>query len=90
MSQYHLSKLDKGLAVYFSRMLEEITEKIECSLPATFSMTEQAEFALGYYHQNAEMSRAIPHKDCACIAQLVLPILRFAYWQYSIFRQIVQ
>lgn len=58
MSQYHLSKIDsKGLAVYFNRMLEEITEKIGCSIPATFSMTEQAEFALGYYHQNAEMSR---------------------------------
>lgn len=57
MSQYHLSKLDKGLAVYFSRMLEEITEKIGCSISSTFSMTEQAEFALGYYHQNAEMSR---------------------------------
>lgn len=57
MSQYHLSKLDKGLAFYFSKILEEISEKIGCSLPATFSMTEQAEFALGYYHQNAEMSR---------------------------------
>ena len=33
---------------------------------------------------------AIPHKDCACIAQSVLPIIRFAYWQNSIFRQIVQ
>lgn len=58
MSQYHLSKIDsKGLAVYFNRMLEEITEKLGCSIPTTFSMTEQAEFALGYYHQNAEMSR---------------------------------
>lgn len=57
MSHYHLSKLDKGLAFYFSKILEEISEKIGCSLPATFSMTEQAEFALGYYHQNAEMSR---------------------------------
>lgn len=57
MSQYHLSKLDKGLAVYYSRMLEEIAEKIGNSIPANFSLTEQAEFALGYYHQNAEMSR---------------------------------
>lgn len=57
LSQYHLSKLDKGPAVFFSRMLEEITEKIGCSIPTTFSMTEQAEFALGYYHQNAEMSK---------------------------------
>ncbi len=55
LAQYHLSKIDKGLAVYFSRQLEEISEKIGCSLPATFSMTEQAEFALGYYHQNAAM-----------------------------------
>ena len=57
MSQYHLSKLDKGLAVFFSRMLEKIAEKLGCSIPTTFSMTEQAEFALGYYHQSAEMSR---------------------------------
>ncbi len=32
---------------------------------------------------------AIPHKDCACIAQSVLPIIRFAYWQNSIFRHAV-
>ncbi len=57
MSQYHLSKLDRGWALYFSRMLEEIAGKIGCSIPSVFSMTEQAEFALGYYHQNAEMSR---------------------------------
>lgn len=55
MSQYHLSKLDKGLAIYFSKQLEEIAEKIGCSIPANFSLTEQAEFALGYYHQNAAM-----------------------------------
>ena len=35
-------------------------------------------------------TKEIPRKDCVCIAQSVLPIIRFADWLISIFRQIVQ
>lgn len=56
LSQYHLSKIDsEGLVIYYEKMLSGIAEKIGCSFPATFSLKEQAEFALGYYHQNAEL-----------------------------------
>ena len=59
MAQYHLSKLkgeQQGLYVFFSRQLEEISCKIGTSLPKTFSLNEQSEFALGYYFQRAERS----------------------------------
>lgn len=57
MSQYHLSKLksDKsGLHTNFNKMLEEITVKIGTTLPKTFSLEQQSEFALGYYFQRSQ------------------------------------
>jgi CRISPR-associated protein Csd1 len=55
MSQYHLSKLEKGAKVYYNKMLQEISMCIGTSIPKTFSLEEQSQFALGYYFQNAEM-----------------------------------
>jgi CRISPR-associated protein Csd1 len=55
MSQYHLSKLEKGAKVYYNKMLQEISLCIGTSIPNTFSLEEQSQFALGYYFQNAEM-----------------------------------
>lgn len=55
MSQYHLSKMEEKDNVFFSRILQEISGKIGCSFPNTFSLAEQSEFALGYYQQNAEL-----------------------------------
>ena len=57
MSQYHLSKLksDKpGMYVTYNRMLEEISLKIGDSLPKTFTLEQQSEFALGYYFQRSQ------------------------------------
>lgn len=57
MSQYHLSKLkgDKpGLYTNFNKILEEITVKIGSTLPKTFSLVQQSEFALGYYFQRSQ------------------------------------
>ena len=57
LSNHHLSKLYKdmpGLAVFFDKLLNEITELIttkEKAFPATFSLDEQSLFAVGYYHQ---------------------------------------
>ena len=54
MAQYHLSKIkgdNPGLYNYYNRLLTEISCKIGISLPKTFSLEEQSEFALGYYFQ---------------------------------------
>ena len=54
-SQSHLAKLRRertGLGRYFEQQLEEISGRIE-EIPATLSLREQAEFALGYYQQRA-------------------------------------
>lgn len=58
LSQHHLSKLgqeQKGSAVYFDNMLSDIASKIGSSLPKTFTLEQQSEFALGYYAQNEEI-----------------------------------
>ena len=54
LSQYHLSKLEGG-GRYYKNMLNEIATKIGGSFPKTMTLEQQGEFALGYYHQNAEM-----------------------------------
>ncbi len=57
MSQYHLSKLksdNQGYYVFYSKMLEEIMLKIGTSLPKTFDLKQQSEFALGYYFQRSQ------------------------------------
>ena len=54
LSQYHLSKLEGG-GKYYKNMLNEIATKIGGSFPKTMTLEQQGEFALGYYHQNAEM-----------------------------------
>ena len=57
LSQYHLSKLEGG-GIYYKNMLNEIASKIGGSFPKTMTLEQQGEFALGYYHQNAEMYSA--------------------------------
>jgi CRISPR-associated protein Csd1 len=57
MSQYHLSKLksdNPGAYVNYNKMLEEISLKIGDSLPKTFDLKQQSEFALGYYFQRSQ------------------------------------
>ena len=54
LSQYHLSKLEGG-GIYYKNMLNEIASKIGGSFPKTMTLEQQGEFALGYYHPNAEM-----------------------------------
>ena len=57
---HHLSKLYKekpGLAVFFDKLLDEITELIttkEKAFPATFSLDEQSLFAVAYHHQKVD------------------------------------
>ena len=57
MAQYHLSKLkgdNQGAYIFYSKLLEEISCKIGTSLPKTFDLKEQSEFALGYYFQRSD------------------------------------
>ncbi len=56
LSQNHISKLKHekpGLAVLLDRQLQELCSFIE-SFPAIFSLEEQGQFALGYYHQKQQ------------------------------------
>lgn len=56
ISQYHLTKLDRGLKVYFEKKLTEIYLSIgEKKIPTALTMKQQTEFALGYYQQKAEI-----------------------------------
>jgi CRISPR-associated protein Csd1 len=63
MSQYHLSKLEKGAKVYYNKMFQEISLCIGTSIPNTFSLEEQSQFALGYYFQNAQIFSKTNKKD---------------------------
>lgn len=58
MAQYHLSKLkgeNQGKYIYYSKQLEEISCRIGNTLPKTFSLEQQSEFALGYYFQRSQV-----------------------------------
>lgn len=56
LSQYHLPKLKRGLAIYFEKLLTEIYQSMgENDIPTVLTMMQQTEFALGYYQQKAEI-----------------------------------
>lgn len=56
LSQYHLAKLEPGLAIYYEKMLTEIYQSMgEQDIPTVLTMMQQTEFALGYYQQKAEI-----------------------------------
>ena len=54
-AQYHLNKLDKGLAVWYEKQLAEIMSRLGSNLPSTLTLEGQTLFALGYYQQKADM-----------------------------------
>lgn len=53
LSNHHLGKLSDGLAVVRERLIGEIMDGFEANSfpPRVLPLTEQARFALGYYHQ---------------------------------------
>ena len=56
LSQNHISKLKHekpGLAVILDRQLQELCSLLK-GFPAVFSLEEQGQFALGYYHQKQQ------------------------------------
>ncbi|MDN4606803.1 type I-C CRISPR-associated protein Cas8c/Csd1 [Sporosarcina highlanderae] len=56
-AQYHLVKIsgkNKGRAINLDKRLSKLLITID-KLPATMKLTEQAEFALGYYHEKEDL-----------------------------------
>ncbi len=52
-SQFHLGKLDTGLAHWFDRKIADIWNRLQQDTPTTLSLEEQTLFAMGYYQQMA-------------------------------------
>ncbi len=57
MAQFHLDKLDKGLAHWYEEKMSSIWGRLKDELPRTLTLEEQSLFALGYYQQIADMRR---------------------------------
>lgn len=56
LSQYHFGKIDnKGLRIYYQRLLDEISCKLTLPLPTALTLQQQGEFAVGYYQQHADI-----------------------------------
>lgn len=49
----HLKKLNEGRKIYFEKLIGEIVSEIN-SFPTNLSLNEQANFAIGYYHQRQD------------------------------------
>jgi len=62
LSQFHLNKLDKGLAYWYENIISSIWAKMGNNLPATLNIEDQSLFALGYYQQMAAM-RTVKKND---------------------------
>lgn len=54
-SQFHLNKLDPGLAYWYESKIAGIWSRLNEAPPRTLSLEEQSLFALGYYQQLADM-----------------------------------
>lgn len=52
-SQFHLDKLDRGLARWHEGRIADTWGRIKDSVPATLTLEQQSLFALGYYQQIA-------------------------------------
>lgn len=53
LAQKHLRKIGGGLAVVYSKQLQEIMDKLDDNYPARLTLPEQGSFQLGYYHQTS-------------------------------------
>ena len=55
LSQHHLSKLKDGSKIYYNNLLQSIYSEIVGKIPATLTLEEQSEFAIGYYQQASQL-----------------------------------
>jgi CRISPR-associated protein Csd1 len=55
LKNHHLSKLkeDKGIVIYFERLLGEIVGEIN-DFQSQLNLQDQGRFAIGYYHQRQD------------------------------------
>ncbi len=53
LAQKHLRKIGGGLAVRYSKQMQEIMDKLDDNYPARLTLPEQGSFQLGYYHQTS-------------------------------------
>ena len=58
LSQFHLSKLEKGLAFWYEGIISEIWSKITSEIPSVLTLEEQSLFAMGYYQQIAALRKS--------------------------------
>jgi len=63
LSQFHLNKLDPGLAHWYETRIADIWSHIKGGPPRTLDLEEQSLFALGYYQQIAHMRAEKPTKS---------------------------
>jgi CRISPR-associated protein Csd1 len=56
-AQFHLAKVEGGVATNVAKDFEGITCALGDNFPPTLDLEEQGRFALGYYHQKAEYRR---------------------------------
>jgi len=54
-AQFHLNKLEGGLAYWYEQRLADIWGRLRDVVPRTLNLEEQSLFALGYYQQMADM-----------------------------------
>lgn len=52
-SQFHLNKLEPGLAYWYETRIANIWSRVRDSVPGVLSFEQQSLFALGYYQQIA-------------------------------------
>lgn len=60
----HLKKLNPGRKIYFERLIGEVVSELT-SFPTNLSLNEQANFAIGYYHQRQDFFTKKPEKEIA-------------------------
>lgn len=70
LSQYNLEKIDKRLAAWFQKKLDDIAQSIALygdknCIPTTLTLEQQAEFALGYYQQRADLFTKVKASNSA-------------------------
>lgn len=58
----HLKKLNAGRKIYFEKLIGEILDDIQ-SLPKNLALDEQANFAIGYYHQRQDFFTSKKEKN---------------------------
>lgn len=63
-AQFHLAKLDRGLALWHEGRIAETWGRIKQRVPRTLNLEEQSLFALGYYQQIAS-DRSKTRQDAA-------------------------